>query len=81
MRWGTVQVTIVVSGKKITDVQATAPTERQRSAFINDQALPMLKSEVLQSQSANIDYLSGATMTCDAYIQSLQSALTQAHLS
>ena len=35
MQWGAVQVTIVVKGKLVTDLKATAPTERARSAFIN----------------------------------------------
>ena len=78
MKWGPVQVTIVVKGKTLTDVQATAPTERSRSAFINNQAIPILRQEALQAQSANIDLLSGATMTSQAFAQSLQAALTQA---
>ncbi len=80
MQWGPVQVTIVVTGKRITDIQASAPTERDRSAFINSQAIPLLRQEVLQAQSATIDTLSGATMTSEAYIQSLQSALQAARL-
>jgi uncharacterized protein with FMN-binding domain len=80
MRWGPVQVTIVVKGKRLVDVQATAPTERARSAFINDQAVPWLRQEALQAQSANIDLISGATMTSEAFAQSLQDALQQAHL-
>lgn len=80
MRWGPVQVTLVVQGSHITDVQATAPTERERSAFINDQAVPMLRQEVLQAQNANIDLISGATMTSEAFAASLQAALQQAHL-
>ncbi len=79
MQWGTVQVTIVVKGKRIADIQATAPTERQRSAFINQQAVPMLRQEVLQAQSAKIDAIGGATMTSDAYYQSLLGALQAAH--
>ncbi len=80
MHWGPVQVTIVVKGKALTDVQATAPTERARSAFINNQAIPILRQEALQAKSANIDLLSGATMTSEAFAQSLQAALTQAGL-
>ncbi len=79
MQWGPVQVTIIVKGKHITDVQATAPTERERSAFINQQAIPLLRQEVLQAQSATIDALSGATMTSDAFYQSLLGALQTAH--
>lgn len=80
MRWGPVQVTIKVKGKKIVNVSATAPIDRTRSSFINGQALPMLKQEVLQAQIATINSISGATMTSNAYIQSLQGALLKAHL-
>ena len=81
MRWGPVQVQLVVKGKKIIDIRATAPTERSRSAYINQQALPMLKSQVLKQQGINNVYaISGATMTSVAYGQSLQAALNSAHL-
>jgi len=77
MRWGPVQVTITVRGRRITDVGAELPMDRARSAFINQQAGPLLRSEVLQAQSANIDLLSGATMTSEAYVLSLQGALSK----
>ena len=80
MRWGTVQVTLIVKGKKITDVRTVAPTERSRSAFINEQAVPMLRQEVLQVQKANIDLISGATMTSEAFVMSLQAAIKTAKL-
>jgi uncharacterized protein with FMN-binding domain len=80
MDWGPVQVTIVVKGKKLVDVKATAPMERARSNFINSQALPWLRQEVLQAQSANVDMIGGATLTSQAYLQSLQAALDQAHI-
>jgi uncharacterized protein with FMN-binding domain len=78
MRWGTVQVTIVVKSKKIVDVLATAPNERTRSQIINEQALPMLRDEVLTAQSANIDEVSRASDTSAAYIESLQAAIKHA---
>jgi uncharacterized protein with FMN-binding domain len=81
MQWGPVQVTIYVKGKKITDLSATAPTERARSAFINQQAIPMLRQEVLQVQSDKIDAISGATMTSVAFYYSLVQALKDAHLA
>ena len=79
MQWGPVQVTIVVKNKKITDVQASAPMERARSQFINSQAVPWLRQEVLKAQSANIDAIGGATMTSEAFYYSLQGALKSAH--
>jgi uncharacterized protein with FMN-binding domain len=35
----------------------------------------MLEKEVLASQSAQIDTVSGATYTSDGYVQSVQSAI------
>ena len=79
MQWGPVQVTVTIKNKKVTDAQASAPMERARSQFINSQALPMLRQEVLQAQSATIDLIGGATMTSEAYDASLQAALDAAH--
>jgi uncharacterized protein with FMN-binding domain len=80
MKWGPVTVRIQVSGKRITGVASSLPTERSRSAQINNRAAPILKREVLQAQNARIHSVSGATMTSGAYIQSLRSALSKAHL-
>jgi uncharacterized protein with FMN-binding domain len=80
MRWGPVQVTILVQGKRITDVKVTAPMERARSAIINNRAIPVLRREVLQAQSGHVHLISGATMTSNAFITSLQAALKLAHL-
>ncbi|HUJ92290.1 MAG TPA: FMN-binding protein [Gaiellaceae bacterium] len=80
MQWGPIQVTVKVKGKKILDVSATYPTERPRSQFINEQAIPMLRQEVLQLQSAQIDLIGGATLTSEAYAQSLQAALDKASI-
>ena len=80
MRFGDVQVKVIVKGGRIVDVQTPQmPFDRPRSADISQQAAPLLHDEVLQAQSAQIDSLSGATYTSDAYGQSLQSALDQAH--
>jgi uncharacterized protein with FMN-binding domain len=83
MQWGPVQVTVTLKGKQILDVQATYPTERPRSAYINQQAVPMLRQEVLQAQVAglqNIYGVSGATLTSEAYYNSLMAALQQVGL-
>ena len=79
-QFGDTQVKVTISGGRITDVQALQlPYDRQRSAEISQYAAPQLHDEVLQAQSAQIDTLSGATYTSDAYAQSVQSALDQAH--
>ncbi len=80
-RWGPMQVEITVSGGKITAAQAVQyPNGNGRDAEINSYALPVLNQEVVDRQSAQIDTVSGATVTSDGYLQSLQSALDQAHL-
>ena len=80
-RWGLVQVQITVQGGKITASQAVQyPQNNGRDAQINGFALPILNKEVVQQQSAAIDTVSGATVTSDGYLQSLQSAIDQANL-
>ena len=80
-RWGAVQVEITVADGKITAVQAVEyPQGNARDRQINAYALPILAQEATQAQSAQIDAVSGATVTSDGYMQSLQSALDQAHL-
>ena len=79
-RYGDVQVEVVLSGSRITDVKPLQlPYDRARSQFISDQAAPLLRQEALDAQSAQIDTLSGATYTSEGYAQSLQAALDQAH--
>lgn len=79
--YGSVQVQITVSGGKITDVTAMKLTDADgRSIQISNRAAPILKSEVLSSQSANVSNVSGATYTSQGYLQSVQSALDQAKL-
>ncbi|MFI2712652.1 FMN-binding protein [Micromonospora sp. NPDC018662] len=80
-RWGPVQVKITVSGGKITDVTAVqVPDGNRRDQEINDYAVPILRQEALAAQSAEIDSVSGATVTSDGYRESLQSAIDAAHL-
>ncbi len=79
-QFGDVQVKVIISGGKITDVQPLQlPYDRPRSAEISQYAGPQLHDEVLQAQSAQIDSLSGATYTSYAYAQSVQAALDQSH--
>jgi uncharacterized protein with FMN-binding domain len=80
-RWGPVQVEITVSGGTITDVAVVDyPTGNGKDQQINARALPVLVQETLDAQSADIDMVSGATVTSDGYVESLQSALDEAGL-
>jgi uncharacterized protein with FMN-binding domain len=79
-RFGDVQIRLVEAGGKITDIQALQlPFDRRRSNEISQYAEPILHSEAIQAQSAQIDTVSGATYTSDAYRTSLQSALDRVH--
>jgi len=90
-RWGSLQVAIVVRKtttvtgtkkkvtRRITAVSVpTYPNHTDRSVFINQNALPVLKAEALRAQSANINLVSGATDTSYGFAQSLQAAILKA---
>jgi uncharacterized protein with FMN-binding domain len=81
-RWGPVQVSITVANGRITAVSVPAyPNGNGRDAEINSYALPILRQETVSAQSADVDTVSGATVTSDGYKQSLQAALDAAHLA
>jgi uncharacterized protein with FMN-binding domain len=80
-RWGPVQIQLRITGGRIVAVQVLQrPNGNSRDDEINGYALPQLRAEVLSAQSAAIDAVSGATVTSDGYIESLQAALDAAHL-
>ncbi len=77
--YGNVQVSVTISGGKITNVKFLQyPYDHSTSVYINQQAMPYLKQEALQAQNANVQVISGATFTSQGFIQSLQSALAKA---
>ncbi|XVV04260.1 FMN-binding protein [Actinosynnema sp. CA-248983] len=68
---GDVQVQVSFEGDRITAVQmlkqpSSAPTRR---------AVPLLIQGTLAAQSADVDTVSGATTTSEAYVASLQAAI------
>ena len=75
--YGTIRVSIKVTGGKIVAADASYPTTNN-SAIINPPAIAQLKQATLQAQSADVDAVSGATFTSESYIKSLQAALDQA---
>ena len=80
-RWGPVQVRITVVNGKITASEAVVyPSGNHEDEQINSFALPVLNQEAVAAQSASIDMVSGATVTSEGYLSSLQSAIDQAHL-
>lgn len=80
-RWGPVQVRIHVSNRKIIKINVLQiPDGNRHDREINQYAIPILHDETLQAQSAQIDTVSGATVTSDGYRESLQAAMDAAHL-
>ena len=79
-QFGDIQVRVVESGSKIVDIKALQlPSDRRRSREISQYSEPILHDEALQAQSAQIDTVSGATYTSEAYRESLQSAIDRAN--
>jgi uncharacterized protein with FMN-binding domain len=77
--YGRVQVQVTVASQRIASVKVLDfPQDRRTSRYINSQALPLLRQEVISANSANVDTISGATLTSEAYIRSLGRALSQA---
>jgi uncharacterized protein with FMN-binding domain len=77
--WGTVEVQAVITNGRISDVVFVQyPNHRNRSQEINSRAMPELTQEAIQAQDSNVDLVSGATDTSEAFIQSLANALSQA---
>ncbi|MCL8014297.1 FMN-binding protein [Streptomyces sp. AS02] len=68
---GPVQVQVTFAGTRITAVKMLQqPNHPQTTA-----AVPKLVAETLEAQSADIDTVSGATITSDGYRESLQAAI------
>jgi uncharacterized protein with FMN-binding domain len=77
--YGYIQVQATVQGGKLTDVQFLQyPNDRRNSVEINSQAMPQLKQEAIQAQSAHVNTITGATDTSQAFVESLSAALTAA---
>ena len=68
---GTVQVQVTFEGDKISVVSMLQQPDHPQTTA----AVPVLIEETLKAQSSKIDTVSGATITSDAYVQSLQAAI------
>jgi uncharacterized protein with FMN-binding domain len=78
-QWGNLQVQAIIQHGKITNVPFLQyPSDRNRSVRINTAADPQLTSEAIQAQNANVDIITGATDSSEAFIQSLSDALAKA---
>ncbi|MDE2030978.1 MAG: FMN-binding protein [Patescibacteria group bacterium] len=79
--YGYVQVSATISGGRLTNINfLDYPQDRSTSLMKSQMAMTILKSEAINAQSSNVDYVSGATYTSDAFNQSLSSALSKARV-
>ncbi len=79
--WGRIQITAKIQNGKISEIKIMDyPSDRITSERINSEALPVLISEAIQSQEPQVDVVSGATDSSNAFRQSLQSALIKAKI-
>ena len=77
VNYGNVQVKITVSNGKITDAVAVQAPSGRNDRYTR-MAVPILKAQTLQAQSANIQGASGASYTSYGWFKSLQGALADA---
>lgn len=68
---GPVRVEVTLDGDEIASVRMLQQPDHPQTTA----AVPKLIEETLQAQSADIDTVSGATVTSDGYKESLQAAL------
>lgn len=77
--YGIVQIQALVQDGRLAALKILQyPSDRRTSVRINRQALPMLRDEAISAQDANVDIISGATLTSKAFIRSLGGALKKA---
>lgn len=77
--YGNIQVKVTISNGKMTNVDFLQyPNDHHESVQINQRAMPVLAQEAIQSQTAQVDGVSGATDTSLAFIASMNAALNQA---
>ena len=75
---GTFQVSVVVKGGKIANVNVLLQPDEEFSQNINKTALPKYVEEVIEAQSSDIALVSGASETFKGFKGSLQDALNKA---
>lgn len=74
-RNGEVKVSVTVSDSKITDVKVT---EHKETEGIADGALKDVPEAIVKQNKADVDTVSGATLTSNAIIEATKEALSKA---
>jgi len=78
--FGVFQVEIVIEDGEMVDIITISEPEDRKSRRINDEVIPLYEEAVISTQSADIDAISGATVTWGAYTASIRSAMDEAGL-
>ncbi len=74
--YGNIQVQVVIQHGAIAGFKLLSyPSHTGTSIAINRQALPILAQEIVSAQSTQVDVVSGATLSSEAFIRSVASAL------
>ncbi len=77
--YGYVRVQAIVQNGKIQQVRVLEhPNDNGTSRYINSIAMPYLVQEAVQAQNTNVSLISGATLSSEAFVKSLSTALSQA---
>jgi uncharacterized protein with FMN-binding domain len=77
--WGTLQLKLTIHDGAITAAEALQmPSHRRRSVELSEMAKPILLAEAVQSQKAQVNIVSSATLTSVAFQNAMVSALTKA---
>lgn len=79
--YGNMQVGIRVQNGKIIDAWAAQyPNTDPTSTRLNTRAIPILRTETIGTTTSKIATVAGATLSSNAWIASLQAAMTAAGL-
>ena len=74
--YGNIQVQVVIQHGAIAGFKLlNYPDHTGTSIAINREALPILAQEIISAQSTQVDFVSGATLSSEAFLRSVASAL------
>ena len=72
---GDIEVSVLVSGGKIAEVNITSENETEG---VSDLALEQIPAAIIEKQSTEVEAVAGATVSSKAIITAVESALSQA---
>jgi uncharacterized protein with FMN-binding domain len=74
---GTIQVLVETDSASIIDINVL---RQEEDPLIGGEAMAELKEIVLETDSTEIDAISGATESCEGFIEAVEDALSKARL-